>query len=165
MLKYQLKYIVFCTIVFITLLNLTSCIEQRNNNVSNTDNKLDVALINNPRSADGNVKHLSEMPTMDFKDTTFDFGKMYEGEVATHEFEFVNNGKMPLLISNAAGTCGCTVPQYPKTPIAPGEKANIVIKFNSLNKVGLQNKTINIYTNSNKGLHALNITAEVLENN
>lgn len=125
--------------------------------------KLNPSLINNPRSANADASVVSGLATMDFADTSHDFGKMYEGEIASYDFKFTNNGKAPLLISNAAGTCGCTVPDYPHEPIAPRASAIIGVKFNSANKVGLQNKSVNIFTNSQKGTHIINITAEVIE--
>ena len=131
---------------------------------SNTDKRLDPALINNPRTAEGSPSdQVKGLATMDFVDTTHDFGTLHEGEVASYDFKFTNNGKAPLLIANAAGTCGCTVPNYPRDPIAPGQSAVINVKYNSQGKVGHQNKMVNIFTNSNKGTHQLNITAEVLE--
>lgn len=133
-------------------------------NEANNKKGLDASLINNPRTADS-PEDLStkDLATMDFTDTAHDFGKMHEGEMASYEFKFTNNGKSPLLISNAAGTCGCTVPAYPHEPIAPGQNAVINVKFNSTGKIGLQNKSVNIFTNSKKGTHVLNITAEVAE--
>lgn len=135
-----------------------------NPNAQSEKAKLDPSLINNPRSANTPEAVATEnLATMDFVDTFHAFGKMYEGEMASYDFTFKNNGKSPLLISNASGTCGCTVPEYPKEPIAPGENGTINVKFNSTNKVGLQNKSVNIFTNSKKGTHVLNITADVIE--
>ena len=129
-----------------------------------TKKGLDPALINNPRTADAPGTIATDaIATMDFADTAHEFGKMHQGEVASYEFKFTNNGKAPLLISNAAGTCGCTVPDYPHEPIVPGQSAIITVKFNSTGKTGLQNKSVNIFTNSNKGTHVLNITADVAE--
>lgn len=137
---------------------------QNNNETAKNENKLDAGLINNPRTADGNnAANISSMATMDFADTAHDFGTMHEGEMASYEFKFKNNGKAPLLISNAAGSCGCTVPDYPHSPIEPGKEGIINVKFNSTGKTGLQNKSVNIFTNSTKGTHLLTIKAEVTE--
>ncbi|WP_344828147.1 DUF1573 domain-containing protein [Rurimicrobium arvi] len=122
---------------------------------------LDASLVNNPHSANGTKNE--GLPTMDFVDTAFDFGRLHEGEASSHAFHFTNHGTAPLLIANAAGTCGCTIPDYPHEPIAPGKSGVITVKFNSAGKVGSQHKSVNIFTNSNKGKHVLNITAEVLE--
>lgn len=125
--------------------------------------KLNTSLINNPRTAQSGEEATRNLATMDFTDTSHSFGKMYEGESASYDFVFKNNGQSPLLITNAAGACGCTVPNYPHEPIAPGASAVINVKFNSTGKVGLQNKIVNIFTNSNKGTHNLYIDAEVME--
>lgn len=125
---------------------------------------LDTSLINNPRTADVPEEVATKgLATMDFADTAYDFGKMHEGESASYEFKFTNNGKAPLLISNAAGSCGCTVPDYPHEPIEPGKSATVNVKFNSTGKTGMQHKSVNIFTNSNKGTHVLNISADVAE--
>lgn len=158
-----MKY--WCTLLLAgagSLLLLSAC-----GNHNNEENKkgLDASLINNPRTADAPEGSVTQgLATMDFSDTTHDFGKMHEGEAASYAFKFKNNGKAPLLIAKAAGTCGCTVPDYPHEPIAPGAEGVISVKFNSAGKIGLQNKSVNIFTNSNKGTHVLNITAEVSEN-
>lgn len=156
-------YYTFPALALISGIFLTSCSNNTEIKEKNK-NKLDVALINNPRSAENsNTDAIAEMPTMDFVDTAHDFGKLFEGETVSYKFVFKNNGKTPLLISNAAGSCGCTVPEYPREPIAPGTEAAILVKFNSANKIGLQNKTVNVFTNSTKGTHNLSITAEVME--
>ncbi|MBL7712386.1 MAG: DUF1573 domain-containing protein [Chitinophagaceae bacterium] len=156
----QLKH--FLYLPAFGILAISSCGEQTESNKAKGG--LDPALINNPRTAETPESVAVEgLATMDFEDTSFDFGKMHEGESATHEFKFTNNGKAPLLISNAAGSCGCTAPDYPHEPIAPGQSAVVSVKFNSTGKTGHQNKTVNIFTNSKKGIHMLSITAEVAE--
>ena len=124
--------------------------------------KLSADLVNNPVSADGNNEQtLSEMPTMDFTDTTHNFGAMQEGEVVTYDFEFKNNGKKPLIISGAQGSCGCTAPDYPHKPIEPGATGNITVKFNCEGKQYHQEKSVTISTNSRRGTHMLYIKADV----
>jgi hypothetical protein len=126
--------------------------------------KLPTSLINNPRSAEGmNEQDMATAPVMSFVDTMYDFGQMHEGEKAQYDFTFTNNGKRPLLITNANGSCGCTVPDFPHEPIAPGASASIHVMFNSAGKVGAQLKTVALTTNSSRGIHTLYIKAEVLE--
>ena len=55
-----------------------------------------------------------------FAEEEFNFGTIMQGDQVKHDFEFTNTGKEPLIIANAAGSCGCTVPEWPKEPIAPG---------------------------------------------
>jgi hypothetical protein len=144
------------------LLLLAACGEGKQQKKPAGANTIDASLVNNPHSASGSTS-TTGMATMDFVDTSYDFGKMHEGEAASHEFGFKNNGTAPLLIANAAGSCGCTVPDYPHEPIAPGQSGVISVKFNSAGKVGAQNKSVNIFTNSTKGKHMLHITADVIE--
>jgi hypothetical protein len=101
---------------------------------------------------------------MDFKDTLHDFGNVKEGDIVEYDFAFVNNGRTPLIISNAEGSCGCTVPEYQHDPIAPGKGGEIKVRFNSKGKSGHQEKTVFITTNSKRGTHLLFIKAEVLAN-
>jgi hypothetical protein len=136
-----------------------------NEEAAEKDNKKDLLptdLVTNPVSANGtDTSVVNSLPTMDFADTMHNFGSIKEGEVATYDFEFRNNGKTPLLISTASGSCGCTVPDYPREPIQPGSKGVIKVKFNSEGRPGHQEKTVTINTNSKKGMHMLYIKAEV----
>ena len=80
--------------------------------------KLPVSLVNNPRSAAGIDTVAAAMkPTMDFKDTLHNFGPMHEDEKVEYEFSFMNSGKTPLIITSAYGSCGCTVPEYPRDAV------------------------------------------------
>ena len=101
---------------------------------------------------------------MDFRDSVFHFGTIRDGEVVTHEFEFSNNGKMPLIISNASAACGCTVAEYPREPVAPGGVGKIKVQFNSAGKPGIQEKSVALTTNSTRGLHVLTMRGEVQSN-
>jgi hypothetical protein len=85
---------------------------------------------------------------IEFAYTTYDFGEIVQGEVVKHSFSFTNTGDAPLIISNANASCGCTVPSYPKEPLAPGEKGEIVVQFNSAGKMGPQNKSVSITANT-----------------
>lgn len=83
-----------------------------------------------------------------FDEETFDFGTILEGEIIAHTFTFTNTGEEPLLISSAKGSCGCTVPAWPKDPIAPGETASITVEFNSKGKRGRRNQKVTITANT-----------------
>lgn len=87
-------------------------------------------------------------PEMVFEVLEFNFGTIKQGESVTHEFTFVNNGKEDLVITNAQGSCGCTVPQYPKEAIVKGAKGVIKVTFNSAGKMGLQDKTVTLTSNA-----------------
>jgi len=82
-----------------------------------------------------------------FKKETHDFGNMKQHGDASTEFMFENTGTEPLIISNAKGSCGCTVPQWPREPIMPGETAAIKVKYDS-KRLGPINKSVTIASNA-----------------
>ena len=90
--------------------------------------------------------------TMEFAETTFDFGTVVSGEKVSHIYTFTNSGSEPLIISNAKGSCGCTVPEWPREPIPAGGKGEIRVEFNSKGKgkVGgaQQSKKVTITANT-----------------
>lgn len=86
--------------------------------------------------------------TLDWAATEFDFGTIDQGEAVEHSFSFTNTGSEPLIISNAKGSCGCTVPQWPREPIAPGATASIDVRFDSKGKKNKQNKKVTITANT-----------------
>ncbi len=103
-----------------------------------------------------------DLPVMSFSEQEFDFGTINEGDIAEHKFAFTNTGKSPLIITNAKGSCGCTVPSYPRnTPIAPGETSEILVKFNSKGKPGDNTKTVTITTNTEASTERIKIKAKV----
>ena len=100
--------------------------------------------------------------SFEFKETSHDFGTINEGDVVEHVFKFTNDGETPLVIKNAVGSCGCTVPEWPKKPVAVGESGEIVVKFNSTNKPNIQNKVVSITANTEPPITRLNIKANVI---
>jgi len=69
-----------------------------------------------------------------FQSDVFNWGELDEGEIVQNVFTFTNTGNEPLLISNVKGSCGCTVPRWPREPIMPGETADLLVQFNSKGK-------------------------------
>jgi len=100
-------------------------------------------------------------PVFTFTQESHDFGEINEGDVAEHDFTFKNTGNAPLIITNAQGSCGCTVPQWPREPIAPGEEGLIKVSFNSNGKVGSQTKTVTLNANTVPNTKVLKISALV----
>ena len=96
-----------------------------------------------------------------FDKTEHDFGVINEGDVVETVFTFTNSGKSELIITSAKGSCGCTVPEWPKEPIMPGEEGQIRVKFNSDKKPNLQQKSITLVTNTEQGKEILKIKAQV----
>ena len=120
------------------------------------ENKMSAPATNIPATAvDKNA------PELKFDIETYDFGTIKQGDKVTHDFDFVNTGKEPLVISQAAGSCGCTVPLWPKEPVAKGSKATIHVEFNSTGKMGMQDKTVTITSNSKSGQKVLHLKGNV----
>lgn len=86
--------------------------------------------------------------TIQFEQSEYNFGKAKAGGTIEHDYTFTNTGKEPLIISNAKGSCGCTVPDWPKDPIAPGGTGKIKVAFDSKGKSGPQTKTVTISANT-----------------
>ncbi len=82
-----------------------------------------------------------------FEKDVHDFSNLKQGGDASTEFKFTNTGTEPLLISDAKGSCGCTVPEWPKEPIAPGKSSVIKVKYDS-KRVGPINKSVTITSNA-----------------
>jgi len=105
------------------------------------------SIIRNPETADG-VADTINVAKLTFAETRFNFGEIDEGGVVKHTFKFTNTGKVPLIISDARSTCGCTVPEWPAEPVAPGEEGEIFVKFDTKNKKDKQSKPITITANT-----------------
>ena len=82
-----------------------------------------------------------------FEKEVHDYGTIKKGANGVCEFKFKNTGKEPLIISSARGSCGCTVPEWPKEPIKPGESASIKVSYDT-QRVGPINKSVTITSNS-----------------
>jgi hypothetical protein len=109
-------------------------------------------------AAPADMKNAAEMT---FEVEEYNFGTIKQGESVTREFSFTNTGKEPLIIASAQGTCGCTVPQYPKEPIAPKAKNSIKVTFNSAGKMGMQDKTVTITSNAKNSPKVLHLKGTV----
>ncbi|RMG80659.1 MAG: DUF1573 domain-containing protein [Bacteroidetes bacterium] len=90
---------------------------------------------------------VGEGPKIEFEKEVHDFGTLKQYGDATTEFVFKNTGDAPLIITNARGSCGCTVPSWPKEPIKPGESASIKVKYDS-KRVGPINKSVTVQSNA-----------------
>lgn len=90
-----------------------------------------------------------------------DFGKIPDTAPVETSFVITNDGDEPLLITNAQGSCGCTVPEYPKDPIAPGESRDMKVSFNPTGKEGVNNKTVTITANTEPATTIIYIKSDV----
>jgi len=132
--------------------SFTSCKE----NVTNKINKENLEMA---KQRDYNISE--GLAAITFLKTEHDFGTINEGDIVETIFNFTNTGKSELIITNATATCGCTVPEWPKEPIAPNGSGQIKVKFNSSGKPNKQSKTITLTTNTEKGKETVVIKAQV----
>ena|SRR5690606_21567581 len=121
---------------------------------------LAVALVT--LSAQAQEKAATNGPVITFEESSKDFGDIKQGEKVEHTFKLENTGNAPLVISNVAATCGCTVPSWPKEPIAPGKTAEIKVSFNSAGKMGKQNSIVRIYSNATEPIEKVSMISNVL---
>lgn len=115
-------------------------------------------LVSIPRSADGST---SKEPKIQFEKTSYDFGKILQGEVVSYTFRFTNVGDAPLLITSVDKSCGCTASEFNHEPIAPGESGQIKITYDSKGHHGIQSKTLLVNANTTPSQTVLRIKAEV----
>ncbi len=123
--------------------------------------RISVDLVNNPSTAK-ETKDMYLIAKIQFNNLSHDFGLIKQGELLTHKFVFINSGEKDLIISNAKASCGCTVPNWPKEPIAPNEKKEIEVTFNSAGRSGKQSKTVTLVSNTVPNTTVLTITADIL---
>ena len=99
---------------------------------------------------------------MMFATETIDYGNIAYNSDGKREFVFTNNGNKPLIITNAQGSCGCTVPSYPREPIAPGAKGVIGVNYDTSRAGQAFTKTITLTTNAVEPTKVLTIKGNVL---
>jgi hypothetical protein len=151
------------SILFLFVLILFSCKQEKKEGLEEIlapDNNYS-EIIRMPISSDGKLDTIN-IAKFQFETSHYDFGEVKEGKVLEKEFEFTNIGNIPLLITNATSTCGCTVPKFPQDPIEPGEKGTILVKFDTQNKRGFQTKPITLYANTFPNKTVLTLEAKVI---
>lgn len=101
-------------------------------------------------------------PVMSLESEVVDYGTIEENGDPLRVVKFTNTGDEPLVIKNARGSCGCTVPTWPKEPIMPGEESTIEIRY-ATNRIGAINKTVKITTNEGEEPHVIKVIGKVLK--
>lgn len=122
---------------------------------------LAVFAANAQTSTNAPVLQNANGPEIKFEVEEYNYGTIKQGDKVTYDFVFTNTGKEPLIITAAQGSCGCTVPEWPKEPIAKGGKGTIHVEFNSAGKMGMQDKTVTITSNSKSGQKVLHIKGNI----
>lgn len=118
-------------------------------------------IVANPQSASGE-EATAKLPAIKFEEELFEFGEITQGEKVEHTFMFTNTGEADLIVTSAKGSCGCTVPEWPKKPIKPGEKGEINVVFNSEGKKGRQHKKVTIVANTQPSTNVIAISGEII---
>lgn len=113
------------------------------------------------QNAEGSKSASLPATSISFSETEWDFGTINEGDNVEHLFKFTNTGSQPLILENCKGSCGCTVPECPKQPIAPGASGEIKVVFNSKGKTNMQTKKVTITANTEPIQSILTIKANV----
>ncbi|MEP0265090.1 DUF1573 domain-containing protein [Dokdonia sp.] len=134
----------------LTAMIFTSCKEDASSKVK--EENIEVAAARDAQA--------TEFPVMTFDETEYDFGTIEKGSPVEHKFTFTNTGKAPLVIVDAKSSCGCTIPEYSRNPVAPGEKGELLVKYNASGTNAIT-KSITITANTEKGKEALKIKAFV----
>ena len=142
-------------ITLLVSLSLMSCESSLDKKIITTE------LVNSPLTANKNAAKVST-PNIEMLETSFDFGEIQQGKSVTHEFILKNSGDAELIITSVKGSCGCTVPEWPKSPISQGEEAIIKVTFNSAGKSGKQNKTVTLVSNSIPNTKVITINGNVI---
>lgn len=113
--------------------------------------------------ADAKKKKSGGNAIASFTETVFDFGNIKEdGGPVSHDFEFVNTGNGNLVILDATAECGCTRPEYPKNPVAPGKKNKIRVTYNPIARPGAFTKQVTVRTNGDQRKIRLKIRGNVI---
>ena len=94
------------------------------------------------------VKPEGPIPSFEWTATEHDFGTINENDVVTHTYTFKNTGESPLIIESVRPSCGCTAPNWSKTPIPVGGEGTVDVKFDSKGKPNAQNKTVTVTANT-----------------
>ena len=154
----------FNLVVLAALLVLTTACKKEN--VNDKEVLLDSTSVQRPEAVEtatptAQVPADGKYPTMTFQKEEHDFGTIKQGDKVSTDFQFKNTGEADLIITSARGSCGCTVPEYPKTAIKPGETGTIKVSFDSKGKQGKTNKTVTILCNTKEGNKILNIHANI----
>ncbi len=123
--------------------------------------KLSTDVVGNTKSASADYDK-SVGPRFQFEETEHNFGKLIQGERISYSFKFTNTGGSDILINKVSTSCGCTVSDYPKTPIEPGKSGSIDVTFNSNHKKGHQNKTVTVMANTEPNKTILRVKARVM---
>ncbi len=130
---------------------------------SSTNNSMTPDMPNPATQINDAVEDNTPKTTISFAESEHNFGSVNQDSENKHVFKFTNTGTEPLIITNAKGSCGCTVPTYPKEPIAPGATGDIEVVYKPGKQKGSQTKTVTVTANTEPSNTVVYIKADVQE--
>ena len=145
--KIAILFVVVCSFFFSCKPNATEKKDNGLQEIRLDDKTSNADIIRLPVSADGKADG-TNMAKMEFETSSYNFGTITEGAVVKHVFKFKNIGTMPLVIADIQTSCGCTVPDWQRAPIAVGVSSEVKIQFNSEGKQGAQEKPVRVIANT-----------------
>ncbi|WP_226063351.1 DUF1573 domain-containing protein [Kaistella polysaccharea] len=154
----------FKVLPIVFALALTSCAKDQKADQLIVDEE--ATVLNEPVVVDTQTEMIkaaqsSPLTNVALSEAQFDFGKIKKGDQKEHVYEVTNTGENPLIISQVKPGCGCTVPDYTREPILPGQKGKITLKFDSSGFDGLVNKQAEVYANVDKAPIVISFTADI----
>ena len=127
---------------------------------SKNGKEINSSIVHIPVTADGKNEK-TRMPVIEFEQMTHDFGNLIQGEKVSYTFKFKNAGNASLVLSSVVPSCSCTVAQFTKTPIMPGEEGTITVNLNTEMKKGMVSTSVVVQANTYPSEVKLDITATV----
>ena len=141
-----------CSAFVVALGLLVAC------NGTGNQRQLSTDLVTSPKSA---TETSDKLAVIKFEKEEHDFGSLLQGEVVSYSFHFTNTGNAPLLISEVGSSCGCTVGDYPREPIAPGKDGAIKVTYDSSGHHGFQSRFLTVMSNTIPAKTTLRIKGQV----
>ena len=152
----------------VAALSLVSCKKDQSADpvVTNSDSATTIPSTEEAAPANATLASVQAAPagpstSVALSESDFKFGKIKKGDKVEHVYEVTNTGTNPLVISEVKPACGCTVPDYTKVPILPGQKGKITLKFDSTNFDGLVTKQAEVFANVEKSPIMLTFSADI----
>ena len=131
---------IFCLLVLLTSVVIFSANAQRNRNVQQRDETITPPVF----------VPTAEGPKIEFANVVFDYGQIEQGANGDSHFIFRNVGSEPLILMNVSASCGCTVPNWPREPIMPGQESKIIVRYDT-HRIGHIGRAVTVFSNSVDG--------------
>ncbi|UCS95118.1 DUF1573 domain-containing protein [Echinicola marina] len=166
-----MKYLGLPAILLAGSLFVSSCDTNNKEKIEELEQKIaKLEAGQGTKTTPSNVQNVAEVDPSSlgkfkFPEMEYDFGAISQGEKIEHIFKFTNDGESPLVISNIQASCGCTTPDWSKTPVKPGEEGYVKVSFNSAGKSGAQSPTVTITANTSPSVTRLKLKGTVNTSN